>query len=192
MPTQETRQNIIDAADRLFYQQGFERTSFADIASDVAISRGNFYYYFKTKDAILDAVIAKRLGDRKNMLAVWEHSGATPEDRICSFIDILLVNGNKIRNYGCPIGTLSAELIKLDHAAQDGATGLFTVFRTWLRRQFERMGHAADSDRLAMHLLARTQGVATLYQAYKDEAFVADEVRQMHAWVASRAKSKNH
>ena len=56
-----TRANIIDAADQLFYRQGYEHTSFADIADVVQISRGNFYYHFKSKDEILDAVINLRL-----------------------------------------------------------------------------------------------------------------------------------
>lgn len=53
-----TRHQIVEAADRLFYERGFEATSFADIAAVVGLSRGNFYYHFRTKDEILEAVIA--------------------------------------------------------------------------------------------------------------------------------------
>ena len=47
-PKPSTRQDIVEKADLLFYQHGFENTSFADIADAVGISRGNFYYHFKT------------------------------------------------------------------------------------------------------------------------------------------------
>ena len=57
MSDKTTRDHIVEAADQLFYRQGYEHTSFADIADAVHISRGNFYYHFKTKDEILDAVI---------------------------------------------------------------------------------------------------------------------------------------
>ncbi|MEL7528955.1 MAG: TetR family transcriptional regulator, partial [Pseudomonadota bacterium] len=40
MKSGSTRQQIIDAADDLFYAQGFGETSFADIAKAVSISRG--------------------------------------------------------------------------------------------------------------------------------------------------------
>ena len=50
-----TRDSIVQAADALFYERGFEHTSFADIADAVRISRGNFYYHCKTKDEILTA-----------------------------------------------------------------------------------------------------------------------------------------
>ena len=42
-----TRELIVEKADTLFYEGGFEATSFADIAAAVGISRGNFYHHFK-------------------------------------------------------------------------------------------------------------------------------------------------
>lgn len=187
MASRATREEIVGVADDLFYRQGFEHTSFADIAARVKISRGNFYHHFKTKDDILDAVIQKRLADRNGMLERWEAEGTTPVERISSFIDILIVNGEKIKLYGCPIGTLTSELAKLNHAAQPDASRLFTLFRTWLRRQFVALGREADSDVLAMHLLARTQGAATLFNAFKDQDFVRREVDQMKDWLKETA-----
>ena len=62
---------IVATADDLFYRRGFDHTSFADIATAVGISRGNFYHHFKSKDDILEAVILKRLTDRTGMTARW-------------------------------------------------------------------------------------------------------------------------
>jgi TetR/AcrR family transcriptional repressor of nem operon len=183
MSEQTTREHIVEAADRLFYQQGYEHTSFADIASVVRISRGNFYFHFKTKDEILDAVINRRLAEKRQMLERWEIEGERPADRIRSFINILLVNRADIKRYGCPLGTLSTELAKLNHPAQPEANELFKLFRIWLRRQFELLGCKADADMLAMHLLGRSQGVATLASSFHDEAFIRREVEQMCAWL---------
>ncbi|PST20673.1 TetR/AcrR family transcriptional regulator [Mesorhizobium plurifarium] len=183
MGNRATREEIVGAADDLFYRRGYEHTSFADIAQLVRISRGNFYHHFKTKDDILEAVIQKRLADRKTMLERWEMGGKTPVERITSFIDILIVNGDKIKLYGCPIGTLTSELAKLNHAAQAEASSLFMLFRTWLRRQFEDLGREADADALAMHLLSRSQGAATLFNAFQDPEFVQREVNQMKDWL---------
>jgi len=185
MSDKTTRDHIVEAADRLFYQQGFVHTSFSHIADAVQISRGNFYYHFKTKDEILDAVIRLRLADRRVMLEQWENNGNDPADRIRSFIHILIMNRAKIKRYGCPIGTLSIELAKLNHASQDEAHGLFTLFRTWLARQFTLLGRDADADELAMHLLAQSQGVATLAHAFQDEKFIEQEVRKMCDWLNS-------
>lgn len=180
-----TRDHIIEAADKLFYRQGFEHTSFSNIADAVQISRGNFYHHFKSKDEILDAVINVRLANTQMMLEKWEIEGKTPEDRIRSFINILIANKATIKQYGCPVGTLCTELAKLNHAAQPEANSLFTLFRTWLRRQFTLLGREADADELAMHLLARSQGVATLANAFHDEKFIKHEVQQMSDWLRS-------
>ena len=176
-----TRDRIVYAADQLFYERGFEATSFADVAGVVGISRGNFYYHFKTKDQILDAVIEKRIADRDAMLDGGVQAGQSPRACIASFIRILLMNNKKIRAYGCPVGTLFSELAKLNHPGGDGARALFDLFRVWLRRRFEDMGRTEDADALAMHILACSQGVATLANAYPDEQFLETEVGQMLA-----------
>jgi len=185
-----TRERIIETADVLFYQQGFEATSFADISALVGISRGNFYHHFKTKDDILDAVINHRLASTEQMLDRWEIDGNDPAERIRSFIHILIVNGAKIRKFGCPVGTMSSELAKLNHSAKNDAAGLFTLFRSWLCRQFERLGFGTKSDSLAMHILARSQGMATLANAFDDDGFLRNEVDLMCRWLEEQIASQ--
>lgn len=183
MKGSETRQRIVAAADRLIYERGFEATSFADIAGVVGISRGNFYYHFKTKDEILDAVIEKRIKDRSDMLEGWVGAGQSPKQCVASFIRILLMNNQKIRSFGCPVGTLFSELSKLNHPGETGARDLYDLFRVWLIRRFTEMGRGEEAYALAMHLLARTQGVASLANAYPNEPFLEQEVQQMLAWL---------
>jgi len=180
-----TRDRIIEAADNLFYQQGFEHTSFAQIAEAVGISRGNFYYHFKTKDEILNAVINYRLVKTQALLDTWELESKTPLGRIQSFINILIMNQDKVKQYGCPVGTLCSELVKLNHYLQDDANKLFTLFHVWLRKQFKQLGHDTDADELAMHLLALSQGIATLASAFHDEKFIEQEAKRLNKWLIS-------
>lgn len=189
MSNNSTRNVIVEAADQLFYRQGYAHTSFSDIAAAVQISRGNFYYHFKSKDEILDAVIKLRMANTRRMLKQWEIEGVQPVDRIVNFIRILITNRVKIKRFGCPVGTLCAELAKLDHAAFAEANKLFTLFRTWLRGQFVLLGCSADADELAMHLLARSQGVATLANAFHDDKFIKHEVKQMCKWLSTCTRS---
>lgn len=186
MSGEATRDHIVEAADQLFYRQGYEATSFADIAAAVRISRGNFYYHFRTKDEILSAVIDRRLSATQTMLDQWETDGGDPIARIGCFINILVANRVQIMRHGCPVGTLSSELAKLDHVAQDQARRIFTLFRDWLARQFAMLGRTADAEALAMHLLVRSQGVATLATAFRDESFIRKEVADMGAWLEAQ------
>ncbi|SCB19836.1 TetR/AcrR family transcriptional regulator [Cupriavidus alkaliphilus] len=178
-----TRDRIVAEADKLFYERGFEHTSFADIADAVGISRGNFYHHFKSKDAILDAVIDARAARTRQMLERWDAASSSPLGRIRSFIRIVVTNQASIMRHGCPVGTLCTELAKVGHPAQPQASQLFTLFRTWLRRQFTLLGRKADADALAMHVLAFSQGVAVLAHAFHDKRFVQQEVERMCAWL---------
>lgn len=184
MAATETRRQITEAADRLFYECGFEATSFADIAAAVGLSRGNFYYHFKTKDEILEAVIDLRMANTRVMLAEWAAGADEPAGRIRSFIQMLIANRAGIMAHGCPVGTLCSELAKLDHVAKDRAVELFSLFRDWLALQLSALGRADDAERLALHLLARSQGIAALATAFRDEAFIRREVAAMETWLA--------
>jgi len=189
MHQKATRDQIIEAADRLFYQVGYDPTSFTDISQAVGIARGNVTFHFQTKDDILDAVLDLRLERTRRMLEQWESDGDTPDDRIKSFINILITNRTKIMLYGCPVGTLCTELAKLEHAALPYANKVFGLFRAWLSRQFSQLGFHAEADALALHVLAWSQGVATLANAFRDEKFIRREVRQLEAWLESVAAS---
>ena len=187
MSDKSTREHIVEAADRLFYRQGYEHTSFSHIAEAVQISRGNFYHHFKSKDEILSAVIDARAKDTRRLLERWEVEAKDPSQRIRSFIQILVANKAGIKRYGCPVGTLCSELAKLEHSSRAEANELLSLFRAWLREQFELMG-CPDADTLALHLLARSQGIATLANAFREEKFIQQEVALLEEWLGTCAE----
>ncbi|MFD3270805.1 TetR/AcrR family transcriptional regulator [Paenibacillus dendritiformis] len=55
----ERRNEILDAADELFGQKGFDGTSTNDILEKVGIARGTLYHHFKSKEDIMDALIER-------------------------------------------------------------------------------------------------------------------------------------
>lgn len=54
---EERRNEILDAADELFGEKGFDGTSTNDILNKVNIARGTLYYHFKSKEDIMNALI---------------------------------------------------------------------------------------------------------------------------------------
>ena len=54
--TRNTKGRIIEAAWRLFYQQGYDDTTVEEIIMESGTSRGSFYHYFEGKDALLSTV----------------------------------------------------------------------------------------------------------------------------------------
>ncbi len=65
---EERRAEIMDVAQELFQAKGYEATTISDILEKAGIARGTFYYYFKSKDEIMDAVIERRIGEQNQAL----------------------------------------------------------------------------------------------------------------------------
>ncbi|MBR5943743.1 MAG: TetR/AcrR family transcriptional regulator, partial [Lachnospiraceae bacterium] len=60
---EERRNEILDVAEKLFIEKGFDAASTNDILAVIGIARGTLYYHFKSKEEILDAII-ERIVDR--------------------------------------------------------------------------------------------------------------------------------
>lgn len=58
---EESRRRILDAAEQLFAEKGYERTSFVDIAAVSGISRGSIPWHFKNKDGLIMAVLQRSI-----------------------------------------------------------------------------------------------------------------------------------
>jgi len=54
--TRNTKGKIVSAAWKLFYQQGYENTTVEDIIFESGTSKGSFYHYFESKDALLSTL----------------------------------------------------------------------------------------------------------------------------------------
>lgn len=178
------RQRIVQAADELFYRRGYNQTSFSDIADITGIPRGNFYYYFKTKDEILNAVIDARVGQFQAMLTECDSACNDPRERLLDFVDMLDRSRSQVLDSGCPIGTLSSELAKDNPELQLKSRELFDLLRDWVSRQFAALGMSRPDDR-AMDLLARMQGVSIMACAFRDSAFLDRSLKEIKSWLGS-------
>ena len=56
---EERRKDLIEMAEILFEKNGFMATAVSDIVRGLGVAQGTFYYYFKTKDEILGAILQK-------------------------------------------------------------------------------------------------------------------------------------
>lgn len=54
--TRNTKSKIVSAAWRLFYEQGYDDTTVEDIIFESGTSKGSFYHYFESKDALLGSL----------------------------------------------------------------------------------------------------------------------------------------
>lgn len=181
--SERTRQRIVEAANRLFYHKGYNQTSFSDVVEAAGVPRGNIYYYFKTKDEILEEAIRYRTGRIAHMLEGWTGTHRTPIERLHRFIDILSNSADAIMRYGCPMGTLNAELGKDQDALQQQAENLFRVFESWLTDQFAELGYAGRAHELALRLMAQGQGISMMAHVHNDPGFLRREKARLGHWL---------
>lgn len=183
--TEQLKQLIIKAADQLFYQKGYNLTSFTDIAAVSKIPRGNLNHYFKTKGEVLIAVIQYRVSETESMLQGWEKEFNTPIERLQRYVQIISNVKDEVINYGCPMGTLNSELGKTQRDQQTITKEQFIVFENWIKKQFLIMGWGRKSAELTMHLLVWTQGIATMTYIHQDLRFIQKETKSINSWLIS-------
>lgn len=53
------RSELVSTAQQLFFTKGYENTSVSDIVSSVGVAQGTFYYYFESKQSILESVVGE-------------------------------------------------------------------------------------------------------------------------------------
>ncbi|MHB0992140.1 MAG: TetR/AcrR family transcriptional regulator [Burkholderiales bacterium] len=178
-----TRSDIVECAGQLFYEHGYEGTSFSDIVDSTGLSRGNIYHYFKTKDEILQAVIARHLEEYRLLLEKWDKAHKDARQRLIAFATMITGRKAELVEYGCPIGSLNTELGKDRRDLQQAAGALFDLFRDWLSTCFQQLGKGAESESLALHLLGRAQGIAVISQVYRDKKLLQRETNRLSEWI---------
>ncbi|HEY9080960.1 TetR/AcrR family transcriptional regulator [Magnetovibrio sp.] len=183
---EEKRQRIIDAANTLFYHKGFTATSFADIADDCDVPKGNFYFYFRTKEELLDAVIRDRSERLAGLLDDLHKDIPDPRARLHRIADVPFNDRHEVAQYGCPMGTLSAEIGKLTPFSQNALTSMYSLLLMSMHHCLAGMGLSHDdADHNARHMLTRLQGAANLAQTFKDENWLEAEIADIHDWIDS-------
>ena len=181
----DKRARLVAGARRVFHQQGVEKTTIADIATAADVPLGNVYYYFKTKDELVAAVIDAHMNEVKARLAGLDRY-RTPKARLRAFIRMLMAQRELAAEYGCPQGTLCSELDKRHDGLADAAGQLIKISLDWSERQFQAMGRR-DARDLAVALIAAYQGVALIANSLRDPEVMAREGRRLERWVDSLA-----
>lgn len=81
------RNEILDKAAGLFEERGYNNTTVNDILREVNIAKGTFYYYFKSKEEVLDAIIDRYLEIALEMAeAVKNRAELSPAEKLLQVI----------------------------------------------------------------------------------------------------------
>lgn len=191
----ETRDRIVERAMALVHAQGFGRTTLAQFADAAEVPLGNFYYYFKTKEALGETLIDKRVSEYRSLIAEWEKD-PSPGNRLLAFVAATQARIDELTEHGCPVGSLAQELAKRNGPLVGKAGAVFDLLMDWCARQFEAMGREGAPQALALQLIASLQGATVLASALGRSDLLLAETQRLSRWVrelsaASSRKGKS-
>ena len=178
------RERLIAAAMQLVHQQGIERTTLADIAKAADVPVGNVYYYFKTKDEIIAAVIEARVQQVKMTLALIDANHRSPKSRLKAFVREFTAQSEIVAQHGCPLGSLCSEIGKRAGQPDFATAELMSLLIEWAEQQFQSLGRH-DAHDLALDLIAAYEGTALLANTLRDPGVLSGAARRLNHWIDS-------
>ena len=181
------RERLASAAARVLHEQGVEKTTLADIAQVAEVPVGNVYYYFKTKDQLVEAAIGVHERELDEMTAALDALPA-PHERLKALVRGWVGQRELAARYGCPTGTLASELDKRSDGLDAAVARLMRRLLDWIERQFHELGRA-DARELAVALLAAYQGIALLTNTLRDPDLMTAEGHRLENWIDALAAS---
>jgi TetR/AcrR family transcriptional repressor of nem operon len=172
-----TKDEILDAASRLIHLQGYRATSLDEILKASGVGKGNFYYYFKSKEelghAILDRIVQGFV--ERALGPSFSDSGIRPLDQIHIFFDrVLEIQRGRNCTGGCPMGNLASELSDVHEGFRQRLAEVFTLWRARLTdalRQAQSDGSMSprcEPTRLAHFFVAALEGAILMSKVMKD------------------------
>lgn len=188
--TASKRDRLIDSAALLFHRKGLSATSLADIAKHADIPIGNVYYYFKTKEELAMAAIAKRKEQFFAAYSMLEEHIADPRQRLIESVAYFDKIRDEYTKYACPIGKTINDASPENEAVVQMASQVLIDFVNWAERQFQALGHVADARRYATSLMAGAQGAAVMAKAMQDPQVLTDEITRLTQWIENLPNRK--
>ena len=176
------RERLIAAALQLLHRQGVERTTLADIAKAADVPVGNVYYYFKTKDDVIGAVIDAHAQQIKTTLAAIDARHRSPKSRLKAFVREFTAQSQIVAQFGCPLGSLCSELDKRVTEPGLPAADLMRLPIEWAEGQFRSLGRP-DARDCAVDLLAAYEGSALLANTMRDPEVLSGAARRLERWI---------
>ncbi len=192
--TTERREQIANALERVMATKGYAGASIGDVATEAGLTPGLVHYHFASKLEILEAVLARLIGDHQAALRAALERCASPQEELAAFIDVHLATGATARPHAlaCWV-TLSAEALReeivqarFEAALRELASQLEEILRRGARQGAFRatLTRPSAAARASAAILATIQGyyaLAATARSLVPRGSAAEAMRQMTA-----------
>ncbi|MDK1388709.1 TetR/AcrR family transcriptional regulator [Sinorhizobium sp. 8-89] len=184
---------LIDCAQRLFFEHGYENTTVNDVIREAGLSKGAFYHYFASKEALLEALAARMA---RQSLDEMRPLLDDPSLDAVGRLNALFANSRRMKVDMAPQlkNTFNAlfkpENIVLYHRIDEALTAVTLPFMTAILRRGQEEGtlDAPDPEAMALMLLNLRLGVAKVMHRALQQAEAGDvenAAAMLDSWMQS-------
>jgi AcrR family transcriptional regulator len=183
-----TRDRLIEAAQELFYLQGYEATAIAEVLEKAAVNSGSLYHFFSGKEELLLAVLERY----KEMLWPMVIAPAFERERDPLERIFAILEGYRqgllytVFTGGCPIGNLALEVGDHHPEAREKVAENFSGWCKWIERCLEEAGDrlpgGLDRSALAQFVLTVMEGAVMQARAHGSIAPFDASVEQLRSY----------
>jgi len=172
-PQSSTREKLVETARALFWERGYEATSLADVVEKAGTRSGSLYYFFRTKEELLLAVLDRYVDLLWPIVIEPVFSRVTdPIERIFGILDGyrqgLVYTGC---TQGCPIGNLALEVCDDLPRAREKIAKNFEGWRSWIRKCLDeamnRFPGSVNREQLSIFVLTVMEGAVMQARAHQ-------------------------
>lgn len=187
-----TKERLLDAAQALMLAKGFAATTVEEICRNAKLTKGSFFHYFESKDALGQALLRRFCDTSDRLHRSLCGTERDPLKRVYGYIDgAIALSRDPVTSRGCLLGTFAQELCDSHPAMRQqcakGFEAWVAQFGEELRRAKARYAPRApfDPKELAEHLIAIMEGSLILGKARNDVQVVGRHLRHYKRYLRS-------
>jgi TetR/AcrR family transcriptional regulator, transcriptional repressor for nem operon len=170
----DTWTRILDAAERLVQTRGFNAFSYADVASELAITKPALHYHFASKAELGEALIHRYAARFEGALEHIDQTAPNARAKLTSYVE--LYGQVLAQNRMCLCGMLAAESDTLSDAMRSAVVAFFDHNESWLAnvldegRQDHTLHVTASIRDTAQMIIGSLEGAMLVARTYHDTA----------------------
>jgi len=199
-----TRKRILDAAQTLILERGYAGTTVDNVLGAVGITKGAFFYHFKSKDDLAKALLQRFADDDakiyREMQSRAEKLSDDPLQQMLIFIRLFedMFEGLKEPYPGCLFASYVYELQQFDDSTRTLIDASFREWRALLRDKFEEIARryppriAVDAANLADAFTVVLEGAFVTGKALNEPQLIAEQLRLFRSYIELLFDAKEH
>ncbi|WP_407556801.1 TetR/AcrR family transcriptional regulator [Winogradskyella sp. 4-2091] len=186
-----TKQLILDESFKLFYQNGFKTTSVDKIMNATNLTKGAFYYHYKSKRDLGLEIISTKLQQRvyDGMITPLYEEGNALDLLETTFSSRLKSFSLFDKRHGCPMNNFINEIADQEEVYQIALKRIIEEWKAALIHLLERgkkdnvINNSISSSAVAIYLISAFEGVRGLRKLYNDDQILDEYIEGLTLYI---------